>query len=134
MADPIVVSSLLSLGKDLISRIWKDPNKQAEQLQKLAELEQSENLAKLQAYINVLQGRMSIVAAEAKSEHWLTATWRPITMLVFVTIIVARFFGFGAEDMTDAEYEKLWELLKIGIGGYISSRGIEKVIKTYKGN
>ena len=29
----------------------------------------------------------SIVLAEAKSEHWLTAIWRPATMLLFALVI-----------------------------------------------
>ena len=36
----LVVGSLLEIGKNLISRVWPDPAKQAEELLKLKELEQ----------------------------------------------------------------------------------------------
>ena len=29
----------------------------------------------------------NIVLAEAKSEHWLTASWRPFTMILFALVI-----------------------------------------------
>lgn len=130
--DPLTISSLVGVGKSLISRIWPDPNEQAEQLHKLSELEQKGDLAALQAYIQVLQGRMAIIQSEAKSEHWLTANWRPITMLTFVALIVLRMFGLTSEAITESEYLKLWDLVEIGLGGYVVSRGIEKVTKIYK--
>ena len=133
MTLPIAaISGLVEVGKGLISRIWPDPNEQAEQLHKLAELEQKGDLAELQAYIQVLQGRISIIKAEATSEHWLTANWRPITMLTFVALIVLRMFGLTDESITDAEYIKLWELVQLGLGGYVVSRGAEKVAKVVK--
>ena len=131
--DPLTITSLIGLGKDLIGRIWKDPTEQAEQLHRLTELEQKQDLAELQAYISVLQGRMSIIQSEAKSEHWLTANWRPVTMMVFLALIVLRWIGYTNEDITPEEYLKAWDLLEMGIGGYIASRGIEKVVQTYKG-
>lgn len=131
--DPVTISSLIGVGKSLISRIWPDPNEQAEQLHKLSELEQKSDLAELQAFVQVLQGRMAIIQTEARSEHWITANWRPITMLTFVALIVLRMFGLTDESITDAEYIKLWELVQLGLGGYVVSRGGEKMIKSWKG-
>ena len=131
--DPITISAVVGLGKDLISRIWKDPQQQAEELRKLAELEQDADLQKLNAYIAVLQQQYGVVKAEAQSEHWLTANWRPITMLTFVALIVLRMFGLTDNSITDDEYLKLWELVEIGLGGYVVSRGVEKGIKLWKG-
>lgn len=69
-----------------------------------------------------------IVRAEAASSHWLAANWRPITMLIFVGLIVARWFGFAAPNLTEAEYLKLWGIVEIGLGGYIVGRSAEKVL------
>lgn len=41
-----------------------------------------------------LQAKASIVQAEAQSEHWITATWRPITMLTFLTLAVGDSMGW----------------------------------------
>lgn len=69
-----------------------------------------------------LKARAAIVEAEAKSEHWLTATWRPITMLTFVALVVA--------DQTGTLHFRLageaWTLLQLGLGGYVVGRSVEK--------
>lgn len=132
MLDPATIGGLFSVGKSLISRIWPDPGEQAEQLHKLTELQQKGDLAEMQAHIQVLQGRMSIIQAEAKSEHFLTANWRPITMLTFVALIVLRMFGLTDDSISEDEYLKLWGLVELGLGGYVVSRGVEKAMKIYK--
>ena len=38
-----------------------------------------------------LKARAKIVEAEAKSEHWLTSNWRPITMLSFLGLSARSF-------------------------------------------
>lgn len=70
-----------------------------------------------------LKQRAKIVEAEAKSEHWLTATWRPITMLTFLALVVCDQFGFLAFRLAD----EAWVLLQLGIGGYVIGRSAEKV-------
>ncbi len=67
-----------------------------------------------------------IIQAEAASKHWLAANWRPITMLVFVGLIVARWFGFAAPSLSEAEYLKLWSIVELGLGGYVIGRSVEK--------
>ncbi len=70
-----------------------------------------------------LQARAKIVEAEAKSEHWITASWRPITMLTFVALVVLDQTGMLAFRLAD----EAWTLLQIGIGGYVVGRSAEKV-------
>jgi len=81
----------------------------------------------------ILQAKSSIITAEAKSEHWIVASWRPITMLVFVFIIfnnyvlVPYIVAFGGNIPTLELTQNMWDLLKIGLGGYIVGRSAEKV-------
>jgi hypothetical protein len=79
-----------------------------------------------------LSARAKIVDSEAKSDHWLTATWRPILMLTFGFLVVLRFLGFEADGMTEAEYLELWSLVKLGLTGYVIARSGEKIAKTLK--
>jgi len=74
------------------------------------------------------QAAAAIIKAEAASAHWLAANWRPITMLTFVGLVVARWLGWTAPGMTEAEYLSIYDLIKIGIGGYVVGRSAEKVI------
>lgn len=70
------------------------------------------------------ESRAAIITAEAQSEHWITAAWRPITMLTFVVIIVVAQFWPGSPPVP----EQMWPLIKLGLGGYIIGRSAEKVV------
>lgn len=67
-----------------------------------------------------------IIKAEAQSGSWLTTSWRPLTMLFFVGLIGARVFGWTSAHVSDAEYLELWSLVKLGLGGYVIGRSVEK--------
>lgn len=74
-----------------------------------------------------LEARARVVTAEAQSDSWLTSSWRPIVMLTFCTLIVLIAFGWMDTAALNAVPTKMWSLLEIGIGGYIASRGLEKI-------
>lgn len=80
-----------------------------------------------------------IIEAEAKSEHFLTSSWRPITMLTFVFIIANNYIIapyasslFSVVIPTLELTSDMWELIKLGLGGYVVSRGVEKGIKSWR--
>lgn len=74
-----------------------------------------------------------IIKTEAQSQHWLAAIWRPVVMLVFTGLIVARWFGWAAPNLSEAEYLKLWSIVEFGLGGYVVGRSVEKVAPTIAG-
>lgn len=120
-ADPLTAA--LNLGGQLIDRLWPDPEKRDQAKLALMEMAQKGELAEL-------TGRAEIVKTEAASEHWLAANWRPLLMLTFGGLIVARWFGWAAPNLSDAEYLKLWSIVELGIGGYVIGRSAEKVLPT----
>lgn len=120
-ADPLTAA--LNLGGQLIDRLWPDPEKRDQAKLALMEMAQKGELAEL-------TGRAEIVKAEAASEHWLAANWRPLLMLTFGGLIVARWFGWAAPNLSEAEYLKLWSIVELGIGGYVIGRSAEKVLPT----
>ena len=71
-----------------------------------------------------------IIKTEAASTHWLASNWRPVTMIVFVGLIVARWFGWAAPGLSEAEYLKLWSIVEFGLGGYVIGRSVEKIAPT----
>jgi hypothetical protein len=79
--------------------------------------------ASLNHELEGLKTRASIVEAEAKSQHWLTSAWRPITMLTFVSLVVADQTGLLAFRLA----EEAWTLLQLGLGGYVVGRSAEKI-------
>ena len=120
-ADPLTAA--LNLGGQLIDRLWPDPEKRDQAKLALMEMAQKGELAEM-------TGRAEIVKTEAASEHWLAANWRPLLMLTFGGLIVARWFGWAAPNLSEAEYLKLWSIVELGIGGYVIGRSAEKVLPT----
>jgi hypothetical protein len=74
-----------------------------------------------------------IIKTEAQSSHWLASNWRPLTMITFVGLIVARWFGWAAPGLSEAEYLKLWSIVEFGLGGYVVGRSVEKIAPTIAG-
>ena len=70
-----------------------------------------------------LKQRGAIILAETKSDSWLTRSWRPITMLVFLALVVCDSFGWLASPLAP----EAWTLLQLGIGGYIVGRSAQSV-------
>jgi len=105
---------------DIIKKVIPDSEAQAK-----AEAEAQMLLMQRSAQIE--QAAADIVKTEAQSEHWLTATWRPIVMLVLVAMIVARWMGYSAPGISEAEALKLWSIVEVGLGGYVIGRSAEKI-------
>ena len=80
----------------------------------------------------LINAQTQIITAEAKSESWLTRSWRPITMLTFTALLVADWLGFTAPNLTPEMKVKLYEIIQLGLGGYVIGRSAEKVVKEVK--
>ncbi|NBW16042.1 MAG: hypothetical protein EBR82_49465 [Caulobacteraceae bacterium] len=115
-----LLPALLPVLGDLFKRWFPDPAEAAKAQQDMVMA-----LLSQQAALNAAAG--DIIQAEAKSEHWLTATWRPIVMLTLTAMIVARWLGLAAPGISEAEAVKLWDIVQLGLGGYVIGRSIEKV-------
>jgi hypothetical protein len=76
----------------------------------------------------LVEARGGIIKAEAESKHWLTANWRPITMLTFLFLVVMDAFKLLPNPLAS----EAWTLLQIGLGGYVVGRSGEKIIKSVK--
>jgi hypothetical protein len=105
---------------DVIRRVIPDSEAQAK-----AEAEAQMML--MQRSADIEQAAADVVKTEAQSEHWLTATWRPIVMLTLTAMIVARWMGYSAPGISEAEALKLWSIVEIGLGGYVIGRSAEKI-------
>lgn len=68
-----------------------------------------------------------IIVAEAKG-NWLQRSWRPILMLSFGFIVIYTKFIAPLFDLKIPELEnEFWNLLQLGIGGYVIGRSAEKI-------
>lgn len=115
-----LVPALTPIIGQIVGSLFPDPTEKAK-----AEAEAMRQLLSHQAEIESAAAK--IIQTEAASTHWLAANWRPLTMLVFVGLIVARWFGWAAPGLQEAEYLKLWSIVEFGLGGYVVGRSVEKV-------
>jgi hypothetical protein len=116
-----LLPALLPVLGDTLRRLFPDPAEAA-----AAQQELTMALLANQATLDAAAGE--VVKAEAQSEHWLAACWRPILMLTFGTLIVARWFGWSAPGISEAETLKLWSIVELGLGGYVIGRSAEKIV------
>ena len=121
--DPLTAG--LQLGETLIKRIFKDPEQHAIAQNELYRMAAEGDLEQFKAQV-------SVIVAESQSESGLTRTWRPITMLTFVSLVVAHFLGFTAPNISPEQVDGLLEIVKYGLTGYIIGRSTEKGLKIWK--
>lgn len=115
--DPLTAA--LETGGKLLDKFFPDAD--------------ADQKTKLQQFLAVFTAQAQIVQAEAASSSWLTASWRPLTMICFTALIVARWFGWAAPNLAPEEYLKLWDIVQLGLGGYVVGRSVEKTATTVAG-
>ena len=100
----------------------------------------------VQSALNVLSDSMAsdaqraqavaqVIAAESASDSWLTRMWRPFFMLVCMGLVIAYWFGYHPNNLTGQNppiVQELFDLLKIGVMGYIPSRTLEKIVDKFQ--
>lgn len=109
----------------LIDKIIPDPAAAQAAKLKAMELQQQGQLTELQEAVKV-------IIAEA-SGNWLQKSWRPILMLTFGALIVARWLGYTAPNLQPEEYTALWDIVQLGLGGYVIGRSAEKIVPAIAG-
>ena len=87
-------------------------------------------LAKIEA--DTIEQQASIIRAEATQGNFLQKSWRPITMLSFLGLLFLYWVDVQPDNMTQETINAVFDLLKIGIGGYIVGRSVEKGLVTWK--
>ena len=118
----------------LISKFVPDSDKQAELAAQL-EKEMTKQM-ELQA---------SVIKQEAQLGGW-AAKWRPMTMIAFVMMIIGHWVMYDVVPFIIVVFDiQFWtpqdpgfttgllDVVKLGLGGYIGGRSVEKVARIWKG-
>lgn len=87
--------------------------------------------------VNSTDGQAMTAAADALSAiltngSWLERNWRPMFMVVLMVLVLCSFFGWVPPHLNDTmspTMQQIWDLLKIGLGGYLPCRTIEKIVQ-----
>lgn len=112
------------IGKQVASSLFPS----AEQKSEREQAERAFQAAVLERSAQIERAAADIVIAEAQGQGWLQRSWRPLVMLTFGALIVARWLGWSAPNLSEAEALKLWDIVELGLGGYVIGRSAEKVL------
>jgi hypothetical protein len=126
---PALLAAIPLLGK-LLERVLPDPAQQVQAQLKLFQMIQNGELAQLQS-------QTQVITAEEQSGNKLASSWRPMLMYVFMAIIANNYIiapylqamfhvGLTLSIPTD-----MWDLLKLGVGGYVVGRSVEKAVDSH---
>lgn len=118
-----VVTGLFKPAAKLIDSLHTSDEERLEAKRLLTTLE-NEMSSKLLGYEQqLLTLQAQTIMSEATGDSWLQRSWRPITMLTFLVLVVADSFGWLPFRLAN----EAWALLKIGLGGYVIGRSTEKI-------
>jgi len=130
MALPLL--AMLPMIGNVLDKVLPDKKAREQAKLQLLELQQTGELQQMQAASNV-------VIAEIQGESWLQRNWRPMLMVVIGLIVANNYilFPYGQlffpESVAVLELPaEMWNLLTVGVGGYIVGRSTEKVAKSWK--
>jgi hypothetical protein len=119
-----LIGQIFKPAMEMIDNVHTSTEEKLQQKAQLLQLQTDFLGEALEYETEQLKQKAAIVLAEANSAHWITATWRPITMLTFLALVVADQTGMLAFRLAD----EAWTLLQIGLGGYVVGRSAEKIV------
>lgn len=117
--------TLITPVTNIIDKLIPDPQAAAQAKLKLTEMGQRGELAEL-------DGAVKVITAEAQGGGWLQRNWRPMVMLWFAGLVGAHWLGFTPENLSEDQIADLLDIVKVGLGGYVIGRSVEKTMKAYK--
>lgn len=121
-----IVGPLLSGLVNVIDKAVEDKDQATMIKAKLNELA-------LTGALKELEAAAQIIVAEAQGESWLQRNWRPLLMVMFGVIIANNYLIVPLFNTPSALIPPdMWDLLKLGVGGYVVGRTVEKGLKTWK--
>ena len=122
------ISDIFKPASDLIDNIHTSAEEKGQIKLALDQISSkvTSQLIELQTKVLDMQGK--IIVAEAQGASWIQRNWRPLTMLTFLALVVLDSLG-GLPNRLAPE---ALEIIKIGLGGYVVGRSVEKAIDKWK--
>jgi len=111
---------------DFIQNIFKPAAELVDNLHTSDEekLKLRNEFAKIQAGLS--KEAVGLMKAEASSEHWIVAAWRPICALALFGLILADGYGVATAP------PQVYDLAQIFLSVYGGGRSLEKIAKGFR--
>jgi hypothetical protein len=109
-------------GNDVVEALRADPNLVLQYQQGLMQLQ-------VELFKAEVNAQRDVIVTEAQSDSWITKNWRPVTMLTFTALVVAKWLGFTAPGVTQEIELAILEIIKYGLSGYVVGRSAEQIAR-----
>jgi hypothetical protein len=130
MMNPLnLIKDIFRPAADLIDNVHTSEEEKGEIRIKLDQIESVLTSEFIALQMKLLEAQSSIIKAEAEGSSWIQRSWRPVTMLVFLALVVFDSFGWLPNRLAP----EALDIIKIGLGGYVIGRSVEKTAKAFKG-
>nr|WP_067289831.1 3TM-type holin [Marinobacterium profundum] len=126
MANPIwsAITALVTPVTEMVDALHTSDEERLQARAAIFGLQSELSQTLIEYESKLLAAKSSVIIAEAQGQSWLQRSWRPITMLTFLVLVVLDTMGLTAFRLSD----QAWTLLQIGLGGYVVGRSVEKTV------
>jgi len=133
-----LIAGIFQPAVDLVDNVHTSTEEKLQLRNELLKI-QNDMISKITDFFTkVLEAQAEILKVEL-SGSWLQRNWRPLLMIGISTAVLNNLLLvpylnaiFGWSVITTVTPE-LWNMLTIGLGGYVGGRSVEKIVETIKG-
>jgi len=118
------ISGIMKPATDLVDELITTDEERLQLRNALKKLEMDILVKDIEIHKQLNDLKTKTIIAEINSDSWLSRSWRPITMLTFLLLIV--FYVLGWVKIESSFAIEFLNLVKIGLGGYVIGRSAEK--------
>lgn len=130
-----IVGKILGGVLDIVDDAVEDKDHANDIKANLTEVFEQADLTKFTAMV---EGQTKVLLGEIQGQSWMQRNWRPVLMLTIVAIVANNYIIYPYLSLFTARAvvlelpEKLYNLMSIGVGGYIVGRSAEKGLEIWK--
>lgn len=116
------IGDIFKPAAELVDNLHTSKEEKLSLVNQLAQIENNVKMKTLEIQSELIKAQSQVIVAEAQGQSWMQRNWRPLTMLVFLGLVVLDSFAILANPLS----KEAWTLLQIGLGGYVLGRSYEK--------
>lgn len=79
----------------------------------------------------LVSAQAEVIKSETQGQSWIQRNWRPYAMVAFILMIAAHWFGFTPPNLSPQSIDRMFDLVELGVGGYIGARTLEKIAPNF---
>lgn len=133
-----LIGGIFKPAADLVDNLHTSAEEKLELRNQLVAMQNELSSKALEYEKSLNESRAQIITAEAQGHSWLQRNWRPVLMLTIVAIVANNYLIYPYLSLFTAKAlvlelpDALFNLMTVGVGGYIIGRSGEKIMDSWK--